>query len=87
MVRIKQEGPIADGKHFYMSISGFEIYGDIVGSCKRAFDKHIQQELMQKQARRACMQRAAQIIRPGSRVRRGADWKWGNQDGDPPGIV
>lgn len=25
------------------------------------------------------------MMKIGTRVRRGADWKWGNQDGTPPG--
>ncbi|XP_068683255.1 E3 ubiquitin-protein ligase HECTD1-like isoform X4 [Montipora foliosa] len=112
-VRLQQAGKNASGQTHYLSLSGFEVYGTIVGaieeplgpepsSCRgvTAADKLAKSlkpcwSLCPGKAAReveAALRRQRRLIRSqmlkhlnvGSKVVRGVDWKWKDQDGSPP---
>uniref|UniRef100_A0A1L8DSR6 E3 ubiquitin-protein ligase n=2 Tax=Nyssomyia neivai TaxID=330878 RepID=A0A1L8DSR6_9DIPT len=83
-VRIQQNGRNASGQTHYLSLSGFEIYGKVVSICED-LGKTAAKEIEAK-IRRERRQIRAQLkhITSGARVVRGVDWRWDDQDGNPP---
>ncbi|KAH8244435.1 hypothetical protein KR026_009855 [Drosophila bipectinata] len=85
-IRIQQNGRNASGQTHYLSLSGFEIYGRIVGvaddigkSVKEAEAK-IRRERRQIRAQLKHMTTGAKVIR-------GVDWRWEDQDGCGEGTI
>lgn len=83
-VRLYMTGPNSSGSYHYLSLSGLEVYGTIVTALGNTFtrDLHAFESTFRRQQQAA--KEAASRIKPGTRVVRGPDWKWHNQDGDPP---
>lgn len=88
-IRIQQNGKNSSGQTHYLSISGFEVYGKVVSVCEdlgKVAAKEIETKL-----RRDRRQVRSQLknFTLGSRVVRGVDWRWDDQDGIIPceGIV
>lgn len=80
-------GPNASGSSHYLSLSGFELYGKVVGVVEEPIAAAVLQEEQSLLRQRAETKRLARHLGPGVRVVRGPDWKWNKQDGDPPGIA
>lgn len=80
-VRLRVTGPTQSGSSHYLSLSGLELYGQVTGVVRelptRAQDISVE-------AARTRLARMRMV--PGLKVVRGPDWKWNNQDGDPPGL-
>lgn len=70
--RLIMTGPNSSGSNSYLSLSGIELYGRVVG----VHDGPLVDEPDQVEP---------SAIRPGMRVTRGPDWKWNNQNGSPTG--
>ncbi|XP_026465706.1 E3 ubiquitin-protein ligase Ufd4 isoform X4 [Ctenocephalides felis] len=83
-VRIQQNGKNASGQTHYLSLSGFEIYGQVVSVCEDLGKAAKEIEARIKKERRL-LRSQIKHIQPGARVVRGIDWKWRDQDGSPPG--
>ena len=88
-VRIQQNGRNASGQTHYLSLSGFEIYGKIVSVCddiQRTAAKENEAKLRRE---RRLIRTQLKMITQGARVIRGPDWRWDDQDGNPPceGVV
>uniref|UniRef100_A0A6M2DZQ3 E3 ubiquitin-protein ligase n=1 Tax=Xenopsylla cheopis TaxID=163159 RepID=A0A6M2DZQ3_XENCH len=83
-VRIQQNGKNASGQTHYLSLSGFEIYGQVISVCEDLGKAAKENEARIKKERRL-LRSQIKHIQPGARVMRGIDWKWRDQDGTPPG--
>lgn len=86
-VRIQQNGRNASGQTHYLSLSGFEIYGKVTSVCEdmqRAVIK--ENEAKMRRERRQIRSQLKHFI-PGTRVVRGVDWRWDDQDGSTEGTV
>ncbi|XP_076629620.1 ubiquitin fusion-degradation 4-like isoform X6 [Colletes latitarsis] len=84
-LRLQQIGKNASGQTHYLSVSGFEVYGEVTGVCEDFGRAAREAEPGVRKQRRLIK---AQVIRhfvAGARVARGLDWKWKDQDGVPPG--
>ncbi|XP_055340872.1 E3 ubiquitin-protein ligase HECTD1-like [Paramacrobiotus metropolitanus] len=67
-----------------LCISGFEVYGTVTGVCDdlgKGF-----RERLARLSRHDTQSSSDGFSESRSRVRRGRDWIWGTQDGDPPGF-
>ncbi|XP_030767252.1 E3 ubiquitin-protein ligase Ufd4 isoform X3 [Sitophilus oryzae] len=84
-VRIQQAGKNASGQTHYLSLSGFEIYGQVTGICEDMGKAHKEQEAQLRKQRRLVKTQLLKYMTVGARVVRGVDWKWRDQDGNPPG--
>ncbi|XP_043929755.1 E3 ubiquitin-protein ligase HECTD1 isoform X1 [Protopterus annectens] len=85
-IRIKQMGKNASGQTHYLSLSGFELYGTVNGVCEDQLGKAAKEaEANLRRQRRLVRSQVLKYIVPGARVIRGIDWKWRDQDGNPPG--
>lgn len=84
-VRIQQAGKNASGQTHYLSLSGFEIYGQVTGVCEEMGKAHKEQEAQLRKQRRQVKYQLLKHMTVGARVIRGVDWKWRDQDGNPPG--
>ncbi|XP_049320167.1 E3 ubiquitin-protein ligase HECTD1 isoform X10 [Astyanax mexicanus] len=85
-IRIKQMGKNASGQTHYLSLSGLEIYGTVNGVCEDQLGKAVKEaEANLRRQRRLFRSQVMKYIVPGARVVRGIDWKWRDQDGNPPG--
>ncbi|XP_039598295.1 E3 ubiquitin-protein ligase HECTD1 isoform X8 [Polypterus senegalus] len=85
-VRIKQMGKNASGQTHYLSLSGFELYGTVNAVCEDQLGKAVKEaEANLRRQRRLFRSQVMKYIVPGARVVRGIDWKWREQDGNPPG--
>lgn len=84
-VRIQQTGKNASGQTHYLSLSGFEIYGTVTGVCDDLGKAAKEAEAMLRKQRRFIRTNVLRQMVPGARVVRGMDWKWRDQDGNPPG--
>ncbi|KAG7328094.1 hypothetical protein KOW79_008038 [Hemibagrus wyckioides] len=85
-IRIKQMGKNASGQTHYLSLSGLEIYGTVTGVCEDQLGKAVKEaEANLRRQRRLFRSQVMKYIVPGARVVRGIDWKWRDQDGNPPG--
>ncbi|XP_014350278.1 E3 ubiquitin-protein ligase HECTD1 isoform X4 [Latimeria chalumnae] len=85
-IRIKQMGKNASGQTHYLSLSGFELYGTVIGVCEDQLGKAAKEaEANLRRQRRLVRSQAQKYMVQGARVIRGIDWKWRDQDGNPPG--
>uniref|UniRef100_A0A8C1EAI7 E3 ubiquitin-protein ligase n=1 Tax=Cyprinus carpio carpio TaxID=630221 RepID=A0A8C1EAI7_CYPCA len=85
-IRIKQMGKNASGQTHYLSLSGLEIYGTVIGVCEDQLGKAVKEaEANLRRQRRLFRSQVMKYIVPGARVVRGIDWKWRDQDGSPAG--
>ncbi|KAJ8975323.1 hypothetical protein NQ317_008309 [Molorchus minor] len=84
-VRIQQAGKNASGQTHYLSLSGFEIYGQVTGVCEDMGKAHKEQEAHLRKQRRLVKSQLLKHMNVGARVVRGVDWKWRDQDGNPSG--
>nr|XP_015205637.1 PREDICTED: E3 ubiquitin-protein ligase HECTD1 isoform X8 [Lepisosteus oculatus] len=85
-IRIKQMGKNASGQTHYLSLSGLELYGTVSGVCEDQLGKAVKEaEANLRRQRRLFRSQVMKYIVPGARVVRGIDWKWRDQDGNPPG--
>lgn len=84
-VRIQQAGKNASGQTHYLSLSGFEIYGQVTGVSEDMGKVHKEQEAHLRKQRRLVKSQLLKHMVVGARVVRGVDWKWRDQDGNPPG--
>ncbi|XP_066257361.1 E3 ubiquitin-protein ligase Ufd4 isoform X1 [Euwallacea similis] len=84
-VRVQQAGKNASGQTHYLSLSGFEIYGRVTGVCDEMGKAHKEQEAQLRKQRRLVKTQLLKYMTVGARVVRGVDWKWRDQDGNPPG--
>nr|XP_014275679.1 E3 ubiquitin-protein ligase HECTD1 isoform X5 [Halyomorpha halys] len=84
-VRLQQAGKNASGQTHYLSLSGFEIYGSIVGVCDDLGKVAKEAEASLRKQRRLVRTQVVKQMIVGARVVRGIDWKWRDQDGIPPG--
>lgn len=84
-VRIQQAGKNASGQTHYLSLSGFEIYGQVTNICEDMGKAHKEQEAHMRKQRRLVKSQLLKHMTVGARVVRGVDWKWRDQDGNPSG--
>lgn len=84
-VRIQMTGPNEKEGSHYLSLSGFEVYGEVVGVVEEAVAEAAGEEERALKVERHEARRMARRMHPGVRVARGVDWKWGNQDGGETG--
>lgn len=83
-IRIYMTGANNSGTYHYLSLSGLEVYGTILDALGNSFTRELHAYESQFKQQQMEAKESANKIRPGSRVVRGPDWKWHNQDGDPP---
>ncbi|KAH8410654.1 hypothetical protein KR009_011091 [Drosophila setifemur] len=85
-IRIQQNGRNASGQTHYLSLSGFEIYGRVVGVADD-IGKSVKEA--EAKIRRERRQIRAQLkhMTTGARVSRGVDWRWEDQDGCGEGTI
>jgi E3 ubiquitin-protein ligase HECTD1 len=84
-IRILLTGPNASGSTYYLSICGLEVYGEIKGLADDELGKsakELEKRLISR--RRHVKSSVMKRLHIGARVVRGVDWKWRNQDGNPP---
>ncbi|XP_034255114.1 E3 ubiquitin-protein ligase HECTD1 isoform X1 [Thrips palmi] len=84
-IRIQQTGKNASGQTHYLSLSGFEIYGVVTGVCEDLGKAAKEAEANLRKQRRLLKTQVVKHLVAGARVVRGLDWKWRDQDGNPPG--
>ncbi|XP_038147790.1 E3 ubiquitin-protein ligase HECTD1 isoform X2 [Cyprinodon tularosa] len=85
-IRIKQMGKNASSQTHYLSLSGLELYGTVTAVCEDQLGKAVKEaEANLRRQRRLFRSQVMKYIVPGARVVRGIDWKWREQDGNPPG--
>ncbi|BES94932.1 Sad1 / UNC-like C-terminal [Nesidiocoris tenuis] len=84
-VRIQQTGKNASGQTHYLSLSGFEVYGTVIGVCDDLGKVAKEAEASLRKQRRLLRTQVVKQMIVGARVVRGIDWKWKDQDGSPPG--
>lgn len=84
-VRIQQAGKNASGQTHYLSLSGFEIYGQVVSICEDLGKAVKDAEAHLRKQRRLLKTQLLKHMTVGARVVRGLDWKWRDQDGSPAG--
>lgn len=84
-IRIQQAGKNASGQTHYLSLSGFEIYGRVVSVCDELGRAARDAEASLRRQRRQIRTQTLRYVTVGARVVRGIDWKWKDQDGNPPG--
>lgn len=84
-IRIQQAGKNASGQTHYLSLSGFEIYGQVTSVCDDLGKAAREAEAHLRKQRRLLKAQMLKHITVGARVVRGIDWKWRDQDGNPPG--
>ncbi|XP_046388843.1 E3 ubiquitin-protein ligase Ufd4 isoform X5 [Ischnura elegans] len=83
-IRIQQMGKNASGQTHYLSLSGFEIYGTVLGVCEDLGKAAKEAEANLRRQRRLMRTQVLRHLVVGARVVRGIDWKWRDQDGNPP---
>ncbi|XP_034668273.1 E3 ubiquitin-protein ligase Ufd4 [Drosophila subobscura] len=85
-IRIQQNGRNASGQTHYLSVSGFEIYGRVIG-VSEDIGKSVKEA--EAKIRRERRQIRAQLkhMTTGARVVRGIDWRWDDQDGSSEGTI
>ncbi|XP_071056058.1 E3 ubiquitin-protein ligase Ufd4 isoform X3 [Onthophagus taurus] len=84
-IRIQQCGKNASGQTHYLSLSGFEIYGQVTSVCDDLGKAAKEADAILKKQRKLLKAQMLKHITVGARVVRGMDWKWRDQDGNPPG--
>ncbi|XP_034475002.1 E3 ubiquitin-protein ligase Ufd4 [Drosophila innubila] len=85
-IRIQQNGRNASGQTHYLSLSGFEIYGRVVGVCDD-IGKTIKEAEAKTRRERRQIRAQLKHITSGARVVRGVDWRWDDQDGSCEGTI
>ncbi|XP_064113960.1 E3 ubiquitin-protein ligase HECTD1-like isoform X12 [Macrobrachium nipponense] len=83
-VRIQQTGKNASGQTHYLSLSGLELYGTVTGVCEDLGRAAKEAEANLRRQRRLVKSQMVKHMVVGARVVRGLDWKWRDQDGNPP---
>lgn len=83
-IRLQQTGKNASGQTHYLSVSGFEIYGTVTGVCDDLGKAAKEAEANLRKQRRQ-VKHQLRYMKVDARVVRGPDWKWRDQDGNPPG--
>lgn len=88
-VRLQQNGRNASGQTHYLSLSGFEIYGTVVSVCDDMQRTAAKENEAKMRRERRLIRSQLKMITQGARVIRGPDWRWDDQDGNPPceGVV
>ncbi|XP_043269545.1 E3 ubiquitin-protein ligase HECTD1 isoform X3 [Venturia canescens] len=84
-LRLQQTGKNASGQTHYLSVSGFEVYGEVTGVCEDLGRAAREAEAGVRRQRRLIRTQVLRHLVAGARVARGLDWKWKDQDGVPPG--
>ncbi|XP_015591532.2 E3 ubiquitin-protein ligase HECTD1 isoform X2 [Cephus cinctus] len=84
-LRLQQTGKNASGQTHYLSVSGFEVYGEVTGVCEDLGRAAREAEAGVRRQRRLIRTQVLRHLVAGARVARGLDWKWRDQDGVPPG--
>ncbi|XP_014233753.1 E3 ubiquitin-protein ligase HECTD1 isoform X8 [Trichogramma pretiosum] len=84
-LRLQQTGKNASGQTHYLSVSGFEVYGEVTGVCEDLGRAAKEAEASVRRQRRLIRSQVLRHLVAGARVARGLDWKWRDQDGVPPG--
>ncbi|XP_033230566.1 E3 ubiquitin-protein ligase HECTD1 isoform X3 [Belonocnema kinseyi] len=84
-LRLQQTGKNASGQTHYLSVSGFEVYGEVTGVCEDLGKAAREAEAGVRRQRRLIRTQVLRHLVAGARVARGLDWKWRDQDGVPPG--
>ena len=84
-IRIQQNGKNSSGQTHYLSISGFEVYGTVLGVCDELGKAAKEAEANLRRQRRLMRTHMLKHMVVGARVVRGLDWKWRDQDGNPQG--
>ncbi len=105
-IRIQQNGKNASGQTHYLSLSGLELYGSVIGVCEElgrcdfcctesysfrlyytvcVFRAAKEAEAALRRQRKLMRTHVLKHMAVGARVARGIDWKWRDQDGNPPG--
>ncbi|XP_044007994.1 E3 ubiquitin-protein ligase HECTD1 isoform X1 [Aphidius gifuensis] len=84
-LRLQQTGKNASGQTHYLSVSGFEVYGEVTGVCEDLGKAAREAEAGVRRQRRLIRTQVLRHLVSGARVARGLDWKWKDQDGIPPG--
>ncbi|XP_031782612.1 E3 ubiquitin-protein ligase HECTD1 isoform X2 [Nasonia vitripennis] len=84
-LRLQQTGKNASGQTHYLSVSGFEVYGEVTGVCEDLGRAAKEAEACVRRQRRLIRSQVLRHLVAGARVARGLDWKWRDQDGVPPG--
>ncbi|XP_076174502.1 ubiquitin fusion-degradation 4-like isoform X3 [Ptiloglossa arizonensis] len=84
-LRLQQIGKNASGQTHYLSVSGFEVYGEVTGVCEDLGRAAREAEAGVRKQRRLIKSQVLRHFVAGTRVARGLDWKWKDQDGVPPG--
>ncbi|XP_017857411.1 PREDICTED: E3 ubiquitin-protein ligase HECTD1 [Drosophila arizonae] len=85
-IKIQQNGRNASNQTHYLSLSGFEIYGRVVGVCDD-IGKTIKEAEAKTRRERRQIRAQLKHITSGARVVRGVDWRWEDQDGSCEGTV
>ncbi|XP_011688691.1 PREDICTED: E3 ubiquitin-protein ligase HECTD1 [Wasmannia auropunctata] len=83
-LRLQQIGKNASGQTHYLSVSGFEVYGEVTGVCEDLGRAAKEAEAGVRKQRRFIKTQVLKHLVAGVRVARGLDWKWRDQDGVPP---
>lgn len=84
-IRLQQTGKNASNQTHYLSLSGFEIYGKVTGVCDDLGKAMREAEANIRRQRRLIRTQMLKHMTVNARVVRGVDWKWRDQDGNPPG--
>ncbi|CAG0885275.1 unnamed protein product [Cyprideis torosa] len=85
-IKIAQMGKNSSGQTHYLSLSGFEIYGTVTGVSDDIGKAAREAEANVRRQRRAIRSQVRKLV-PGTRVVRGIDWKWRDQDGSSEGTI
>ncbi|KAK4336816.1 hypothetical protein RND71_043695 [Anisodus tanguticus] len=85
-IRIQQNGKNSSGQYSYLSISGFEIYGTVIGVCNDLGKVVKEVESVQRNQRKI-VKNQLKHIKANARVMRGPDWKWVDQDTNAEGTI
>ena len=80
-LRIQQNGKNSSNSSYYMSISGFELYGTVLGVCDDLGKVAREAESNLRKQRKLVKAMLKNIV-VNAKVVRGPDWKWGDQVGD-----
>ena len=73
-------GKNASAQTHYLSLSGFEVYGEVTGVCDELGKAAKEAEAAMRKARRMMRTNMVKHMVSGARVVRGIDWKWRDQD-------
>ena len=85
--RIKITGKNSSNQTHYLSLSGFELYGHVIGACTDQLGKAAREmENALRKQRRLLKHQVKSQFTVGAHVVRGIDWKWRDQDGNPPSV-